>query len=81
MNLLKNKILQKVAINKIIGESGRGTVIGYGLLTLVIIWTVALVPILVEGATPGFWIGPSVLTLFVLIIGWVLLRPDKDGDY
>ena len=81
MNFLRNKKLQKNKIGKRNGGSGWGTVVGYGLLTLVLIWTAALVPNIVEGATPGFWILPSVLTLFVLIIGWVLLKPDKDGDY
>lgn len=81
MNFSRNKRLQKNNIGKRNGGSGRATVIGYGLLTLAIIWAAALVPNLVEVATPGFWIAPSVLTLFVLIVGVVLLRPDKERDY
>ena len=83
MNFLRNKKLQKNKIGKRNGDSGRGTVIGYGLLTLALIWAAALVPSIADGeiGNPGVWIGPSVLTLFVLIIGVVLLKPDKDGDY
>ena len=81
MNFLRNKKLQKNKIGKRNGDSGRGTVIGYGLLTLAIIWTAALVPSIEGVTTPGFWILPSILTLLVLIIGLVLLKPDKERDY
>ena len=81
MNFLRNKKLQKNNIGKRNGGSCRGTVIGYGLLTLAIFWTAALVPNIAGVATPGFWIAPSVLTLFVLVIGLVLLRAGKEYDY
>ena len=81
MNFSRNRRLQKSNMGKRNGDSGRATVIGYGLLTLAIFWSAALVPSIGGAVTPGFWIAPSLLTLFVLIIGVVLLRPDKERDY
>ena len=51
--------------------------VGYGILTLAIIWIAALVPSIGEITTFGVWFPPLLLTLFVLVLGVVFLRVSK----
>lgn len=82
MNFLRNKKQRKNNISKRNGDSGRrNTVIGYGLLTLAVIWSAALVPSIGEISDFGVWLPPLLLTLFVLAIGLVLWRAGKEYDY
>ena len=51
--------------------------IGYGVLTLAIIWIAALVPSMGEISSVGVWFPPLLLTLFVLALGVMFLRDSK----
>ena len=51
--------------------------IGYGVLTLAIIWIAALIPSIGNLSTFGVWLPPLLLTLFVVVLGVVFLRVSK----
>ena len=51
--------------------------IGYGILTLAIIWIAALVPSIGNIFTFEVWVPPILLTLFVLALGVVFLKGSK----
>lgn len=51
--------------------------IGYGVLTLAIIWIAALVPSMGNIFAVEVWVPPILLTLFVLALGVVFLRGNK----
>ena len=51
--------------------------VGYGALTLAIIWIAALVPSTGSISSFGVWFPPLLLTLFVLVLGGVFLRFNK----
>ena len=53
------------------------SIIGYGILTLAIIWIAALVPSIGNIFTFEVWIPPILLTVFVLALGVVFLRGNK----
>ena len=51
--------------------------VGYGALTLAIIWIAALISSIGNISTFGFWFTPLLLTIFVLVLGVVYLRVNK----
>ena len=80
MNFFRNKKQRKNNISKRSGDYRRVTVIGYGLLTLAIIWSATLLSS--RGITAfEVWFPAFLLTLFVLVISLMLLMPDKEYDY
>ncbi len=80
MNFPMNKKQRKNNKGKRNGDYRRVTVIGYGLLTLAVIWSATLLS--GRGITAFEVLFPAfLLTLFVLVIGLVLLRTGKEYDY
>lgn len=80
MNFLRNRKQRKNSAGK--GNSGRrNLVIGYGALTLAVIWSAALLPGTGEFIASGAFLGPLLLTLFILAIGLILMKDCKKDDY
>lgn len=59
----------------------RVSLIGYFILTLVIIWSAALVPGMGELSSIGVWFPPLLLTLFYLVLAVVILRSGKERNF
>ena len=64
-----------------IGRGSRGisrvSLIGYFILTMVIIW----IPALVTTGGNAAWFAPLLLTLFFLALGWIVLRYVREDYY
>ena len=81
MDNSKNKEHRRNKVRKRNGGISRVSLIGYGALTLMIIWAAAVISIIENKSSFGFWLSPLLITIFLLIVGIVFLRANTEHDY
>ena len=81
MKSFKNKAQRKNKVRKRNGGFGRVSLIGYGVLTLAMIWAAAVISIIEDKSSFGFWLSPLLVTIFLLVVGIVFLKVSSERDY
>ena len=80
MNVLGKIVHRKNNLRQRNGGIGLISLVVYGVLTLVIIWTAALSPNL-GNISLGLMLLPLLVSLFLLVLGVVFLRSSENRSY